>query len=142
MPFPGYPLPAGKTNSTPRRDNLAPAVNDLAGAVNDLQAQLAAGGGDARVAYLSYITTAQNPDLIISGAITRDSNGAATVAGVVWPDGSPGTYTADTLSGSFPGAVDAYHVTYGSPVTRTYTQPAVTRDVNGAVTDRPALVVS
>jgi len=60
----------------------------------------------------------------------------------VWPNGTVGTYTADTVSTLFPGAVDAYHVTYGSPVTRTYTQPAVTRDTNGAVTTRPAIVVT
>lgn len=91
--------------------------------------------------YASYLSLAANPDAIIVGAITRDGNGAATSAGVVWPDGTTGTYTADTVSTSVPGAVDAYHVTYGS--TRTYTQPAVTRDsTTGAVTARPALVVT
>lgn len=85
---------------------------------------------------------ARNLDLLIVGAITRDSNGAATAAPVKWPDGTVGTYAADTLSSAFLGAVDAYHVTYGSPVTRTVTQPAVTRDVSGAVTNLPDLVVS
>jgi hypothetical protein len=85
---------------------------------------------------------ARNPDLIIAGAITRDSNGAATSAPVVWPDGSAGTYTADTVSTAFPGAVDAYHITYGSPVTKTFTQPAVTRDTSGAAITVPAIVVS
>jgi len=70
-------------------------------------------------------TLVLNPDLLIVGTITRDANGAATSAPVVWPDGSPGTYTATTLSTDFPGAVDAYTVTYGSPVTKTYTQPAI-----------------
>lgn len=56
---------------------------------------------------------ARNPDLLITGAITRDANGAATSAPVTWPDGVTGTYTADTLSTAFPGAVDAYHITYG-----------------------------
>lgn len=84
-----------------------------------------------------------DPDSIISGAITRDANGAATSAPVVWPDGSPGTYTADAVSTAFPGAVDAWHITYGSPVTKTVTQPAVTRDsTNGTVTNRPAMTVS
>lgn len=86
---------------------------------------------------------ARNPDALVAGTVTRDSNGAATSAPVVWPDGSPGTYTATTLSSAFPGAVDAYTITYGSPVTATYTQPAVTRDsVTGAVTVVPAITVS
>ena len=86
---------------------------------------------------------ARNPDMLITGAITRDSNGAATSAPVTWPDGVTGTYTADTLSTAFPGAVDAYHVTYVGATTKTFTQPAVTRDATtGAVTDAPAITVS
>jgi len=85
---------------------------------------------------------AANLDALITGAITRDSNGAATSAAVVWPDGKPGTYTATSVSAAHPGAVDAYTVTYGSPVTSTVTQPAVTRDATGAVTNRPAMTVS
>lgn len=98
------------------------------------------GGGDPTAL---YPTLAADPDSIIVGAITRDANGASTAAGVVWPDATPGTYTATTLSADFPGAVDAYTVTYGSPPTKTYTQPAVTRDPStGAVTVRPAIVES
>ena len=85
---------------------------------------------------------ARNPDLIITGAITRDANGAALSAPVTWPDGAAGTYTADVVSTAFPGAVDAYHITYGSPVAATYTQPAVTRDSSGATTNVPAITVS
>jgi hypothetical protein len=82
-------------------------------------------------------------DALLVGAITRDSNAAATSAGVVWPDGTTGTYTATTVSTAFPGAVDAYTVTYAGPTTRTVTQPAVTRDgTTGAVTNRPSMMVS
>ena len=99
--------------------------------------------GDLSSTYARYIQLAKNPDTLITGAITRDSNGAATSAPVVWPDGSPGTYTADTVSTAFPGAVDGYHITYGSPATKTYTQPAVTRDPSsGAATNVPAIVVT
>lgn len=105
-----------------------------------------AAASDPHPGYLTesaaFATLAADPGLLIAGSITRDSNGAATSAPVVWPDGTPGTYTATTLSTAFPGAVDAYTITYGSPVTRTYTQPAVTRDAAGAVTARPAIVVS
>lgn len=90
-----------------------------------------------------YKQLARTPDVLISGTVTRDGNGAATSAPVVWPDGTAGTYTADTVSTVFPGAVDAYHITYGSPVTKTYTQPAVTRDpASGVTTAVPAIVVS
>ena len=121
---------------------LPPSIADdaaIAGTVTDEES-------DTRAAldatYATHKNLARNPDLLIVGTVTRDSNGAATSAPVVWPDGSPGTYTATTLSSAFPGAVDAYTVTYGSPVTKTYTQPAVTRNASGAATAVPAIVVS
>lgn len=102
-----------------------------------------------RFAYLSdlagtasYVNLARSPELLIAGTITRDAGGAATSAPVTWPNGSVGTYTSLTLSSAFPGAVDRYQITYGSPVTKTYTQPLVTRDASGAVTVLPAIVVS
>jgi len=89
-----------------------------------------------------YSVFAMNLDDIITGTITRDANGAATSAGVLWPDGTTGTYTATTLSSTFLGAVDGYTVTYGSPTRLTFTQPAVTRNASGAVTNRPAMTVA
>lgn len=84
-----------------------------------------------------------NLDALIVGAVTRDSNGAATSASVIWPDGSAGTYTATTASSAFPGAVDAYTVTWVGSSTKTVTQSAVTRDATtGAVTTRPAMTVT
>jgi hypothetical protein len=91
---------------------------------------------------LARIAWARNPDVLISGSVTRDSNDAATSAAVTWPDGTPGTYTATTVSSAFLGAVDAYTITYGSPVTKTYTQPAITRSATGAATNVPAIVVT
>lgn len=82
---------------------------------------------------------AADPDSIIVGDITRDVNGAATAAGVEWPDGTLGDYTATVVSVDFPGLVDAYTVTKG---TITYTQPQVTRNADGAIINRPAIVVS
>lgn len=92
--------------------------------------------------YAEMIALAGNPDLLIAGAITRDANDAAISAPVVWPNGTVGTYTATTVSTAFPGAVDSYTITYGSPVTRTYTQAAVTRNASGAVTNRPAITAA
>ena len=88
------------------------------------------------------IAIAASPDLIMTGTITRDANGAISSATVTWPDGTTGTYVTDTASTAFLGAVDAYHVTYGSPATKTYTQPAITRDASGAVTNRPGIQVT
>ncbi|WP_088319499.1 hypothetical protein [Kineosporia sp. R_H_3] len=86
---------------------------------------------------------AGNLDALLVGAITRDANGAATTGGVVWPDGVTGTYTATTVSSTFPGLVDAYTVTWVGGTTKTVTQPAVTRDgTTGAVTNRPAMTVA
>ncbi|NUR17309.1 MAG: hypothetical protein HOQ13_13505 [Dermatophilaceae bacterium] len=85
---------------------------------------------------------ARNPDALIAGTVTRDSNGAATSAPVVWPDGTPGTYTALVVSTAFPGAVDSYSITYGSPAIKTYTQPTITRNADGAATTVPAITVS
>jgi len=108
----------------------------MASAVNDDTSATA-----AAIAQLS--TWARNPDLLIAGTVTRDANGAATSAPVLWPNGQPGTYTADTVSTAFPGAVDAYHITYGSPVAKTFTQPLITRDAStGAATNVPAITVA
>lgn len=88
------------------------------------------------------ISLARNPDALISGTITRDANGAAISAPVTWPDGATGVYTATSVSATFPGAVDAYTITHVLGSTTTYTQPLLTRDGNGAVTNLPAITVS
>jgi hypothetical protein len=84
------------------------------------------------------LSLAADPETIMVGTITRDGNNAPTNAGVVWPDGTTGTYMG-TASGSFPGAIDSYTITYGN---RTYTQPTVTRNANGGITTKPAITIS
>ena len=85
---------------------------------------------------------ASSPDQIATGTITRSANGAATGFAVAWPDGATGTFTG-TESTSTPGAIDSYTVTHVlAGTTVTYTQPALTRDSTGAVTNRPNLVVT
>lgn len=131
--------------SVPSGSPAGGTVSDttMAGALGPQTAAAIAARAELKAAFVPFVTLALNPDMLISGTITRDANSAATSAPVTWPDGTAGTYTADTVSTTFPGAVDAYHITYGSPVVHTYTQPAVTRDATtGAVTQRPALVVS
>lgn len=74
---------------------------------------------------------------------TRDSNEAIVTASIIWPDGSTGTFTTDVASTAFPGAIDAWHATYvNNGVTKTITQPVVTRDANGAVTAQPAITIT
>lgn len=76
-------------------------------------------------------------------AATRNSDGVITTASIVWPDGATGTFTTDTLSTAFPGAIDAWHATYVGATTKTVTQTAVTRDgTTGAVTVQPAITIA
>lgn len=75
-------------------------------------------------------------------SVTRDVNDAIVTASIQWPDGVMGTFTTDVASLTFSGAIDSYHVTYGSPTIHTFTQPLITRDINGFILDQPALVVS
>lgn len=81
---------------------------------------------------------ARQPQDIWQGAITRDANGAATAANLTWPDGTPGIYTGFP-SLSFPSACDGWTMTYGVPTQITYTQPTMTRDANGLITDQPMI---
>lgn len=89
----------------------------------------------------ALVQLARDPAQLFTGTVTNNADGAPTSAAVVWPDGATGTYSG-TASTTFPGAVDAYTVTRtGTPVL-TFTQPAVTRDANGYVTNRPAITVT
>ena len=126
------------------RNTAQAAATDAAAAKDSAasSAQAAQDALDAARNATGFMQAAKMPETIISGAITRDANGAATSAPVTWPDGTPGTYTATTLSTAFPGAVDAYQITYGSPATKTYTQPTITRNASGAATNVPAITVS
>lgn len=72
---------------------------------------------------------------------TRDSNGAIISASIKWPDGVNGVFTTDIASVAFPGAIDAWHATYLATVPKLITQPAVTRDSNGAVVAQPAITI-
>lgn len=104
-----------------------------------LGAPLSAALPEASIAQLAEWALSEDFRLV-SGS--RNSDGAITTAVIEWPDGAAGTFTADVLSTAFPGATDAWHATYaGASGTRTVTQPAVTRDGNGAVTAQPAITI-
>jgi hypothetical protein len=90
--------------------------------------------------YVGLRQAAKNPDLLITGSITLNGSDQVTSAGVEWPDGTPGTLTITARHSS--GAVNAYNITYGSPATKTFTQPTITRNAAGAATNVPQIVVS
>jgi hypothetical protein len=99
--------------------------------LNELEADLEA----------ALLQLAADPSLLFSGAITNDAAGAPVSASVKWPDGTVGVYSG-TASVAFPGAVSAYTITKVGTPTRTFTQPAVTRNAAGNVTNRPAITVT
>jgi hypothetical protein len=90
--------------------------------------------------FLGRIQAAKIPDSLITGTIVRNGADQIVSAEVVWPDDSPGTLTITSRDAT--GAVLAYNITYGSPVTQTFTQPTITRNANGAATNVPQIVVS
>jgi hypothetical protein len=73
---------------------------------------------------------------------TRDTNGVIVTASIIWPDGTAGVFTTDVASTAFPGAIDAWHATYAGTPSKTITQPAVTRDADGAVIAQPTITIS
>lgn len=90
--------------------------------------------------YVGLKQAAKNPDLLIAGTVTVDGSDLVTSAVVAWPDGTPGVLTITSRDAN--SAVLAYNITYGSPVTKTFTQPTITRNANGAATNVPQIVVS
>jgi hypothetical protein len=89
----------------------------------------------------ALLALARDPDKLWSGSVVRDTNNAATSANVKWPDGTVGVYSG-TASGTVLGAIDAYTITYAGTPTKTFTQPTVTRNAAGFITNRPAITVT
>ena len=89
----------------------------------------------------ALVALAAVPEALFSGSVTVDANGVPTSATVKWPDGTVGVYSG-TASATWLGALDAYTITYAGTPTRTYTQPTVTRNGSGSITNRPAITVA
>lgn len=113
--------------------------SNLVEALNEVRANALLGG--------IYVTQQQLKGWAESGAyeatsITYDTTYPLVVATatVKWPDASVGTFTATTINGTWE-TVDAYTITHASSGF-TVTQAAVTRDINGRVTTKPALTVA
>ena len=72
--------------------------------------------------------------------ITRDAEGRVTSMTVKWPDTSAGVYTATDYNATHE-VYDGYNITH-TDSTQTVTQAAVTRNAEGAITNKPALTVA
>ena len=129
LPLTTFQLPSGQTevdlSLIPSGPAAMPTLAPIAG-VTSINGRT--GAIDTR------LNDARTPEAMFTGTITY-TNGAPTSAAVTWPDGTIGVYTG-TPSTAFPGSIDAYTITHG---TTTYTQPAVTRDTNGNITNQPAI---
>lgn len=125
----------GDSSTTVETDNGP--VRSLAKLVSDNQALIdAALGLPTRLLEWAYASAFR------LASAQYDSNNALTTASIVWPDDSTGTFTTDVASTTFPGAIDAWHATYvQGGVTKTVTQPTVTRNSAGVVTAQPEITV-
>ena len=99
---------------------------------------------------------AASPTEMAVGTITYDVDGAPTTFNVQWPDGGTGVYTTLSKNLVDPALVDSYRVTYAGPTTfngqsmatpwtgvdMQVNQPAVTRDAQGRITNRPMRTVT
>lgn len=71
--------------------------------------------------------------------ITRDSEGRATTFTVKWPDQSTGTYVATDFNATHE-VYDGYSIVHADSSSQVV-QAAVTRNADGAITNKPALTV-
>jgi hypothetical protein len=136
LPLQSFQVPSGQTevdlslipHGTPAIATSTPMLT-----VTSINGQT----GAVEIDGMDYATLARTPEALIVGTITY-TNGAPTSAAVAWPDGTAGVFTG-TPSATLPGSLDAYTITHGAT---TYTQPAVTRDTAGNITNQPAITVS
>lgn len=110
----------------------------LVAALNELRAQTITYGIYVSAAQLIAWTESEAYEL--TGATIDATYGIVSSGTVKWPDGSGGAFTATTINATF-AAIDAYTITH-TVSSHTVTQAAVTRNANGAVTVKPALVVT
>jgi hypothetical protein len=120
------------------RDPLLAEIE--AAAASALESADAAAASAASVVNYNLSTWAYAQTFRLVSA-TRDANEAIISATIAWPDGVAGVFTTDIASTAFPGAIDAWHATYAGNPAKLITQPAVTRDAEGAVTAQPAITI-
>lgn len=71
--------------------------------------------------------------------ITRDSEGRVTTMTVKWPDASAGTYVATDYNATHE-VYDGYTIVHTDSASQVV-QAAVTRNAEGAITNKPALTI-
>ena len=131
-PLRAFTIPQGQTTldlATIPAGPAAPVLTAPSAVVTSINGQTGA--------VSTLLTEAKRPEDLWTGTLTY-TNGAVTSAAVIWSDGVTGVYTG-TASTAFPGSIDSYTITHG---TQTYTQPTVTRDTAGNITNQPAIVLS
>lgn len=104
-----------------------------AAAVTQALAETTVGAAQDRV-------VATNPLAYATGTPTRDAYGRVTSWPLAFPDGTPGVFTVDAYDPVW-NMMTSWHVDKGSPAV-TFTQPGVTVDAAGQVTNIPAIVVT
>jgi hypothetical protein len=137
-PVPGMDNVPQLEVTTPALGGPGGPMNSQAQALLNRTAALSTQMASANSSTLSGWAYTQTFQLV---SATRDANSAIISASIVWPDGITGVFTTDVASVEFPGAIDAWHATYAGTPAKLITQPAVTRDVNGAVTAQPAITI-
>lgn len=112
-----------KTNATSIRDYIGVSSNLVVSSFSE---------SSLSTNRLKEIVTTDGYQFLSS---TPDTYGIITNAVVLWPDGTRGVFSALTFNASFT-SYDSFQVTYtNSTPTYTITQPAVSRDSSGAVTN-------
>lgn len=112
---------------------------NIVAAVNEVIEKVITFGADVTQPTLRAWTEGESYELInlVYDATYTNTLSAATV---VWPDASTGDFTATTINATYE-AIDAYTITHDASGL-TVTQPAVTRNTDGAVTTKPPLAIT
>lgn len=90
---------------------------------------------------LALVQLAREPSQLFAGDVSPDDYGAPLSAVLAWPDGVAGVFSG-TPSADFPGALDGWTVTRVGAPTVTFTQPTVTRNASGHITNRPPITMT
>jgi hypothetical protein len=98
------------------------------------------GGGNVPTDWEYSLITWSITSAFILLDVTRDSNSAIIRASIQWPDETLGDLVT-TQASTYPGCVDAYTITYLGVDSYLITQPAVTRDSNGAILTQPPITI-
>lgn len=118
---------------------LATTSKQIIGAINELVALIASITGGSTVTSQQLKDWAQGEAYEILN-LDPDDDGVMKTANILWPDGSAGVLTT-TLKNAPWLQVDAYNVTHVASG-KTVTQAAVTRNIIGVITVKPALTVA